>query len=587
METETILSLRQQLKEAENERRKAAQYGLHLLESQTEVQNQLDQIRRELTEKTEKFEQEKYSLQREIELKNRMLESLSFECDSLKQQQTMQLDKQKEQLARVYGQEISDLKNKLENLKAELDEMRLSEKQLRHKVDHQKEIIAAKSEELHMMSERVHETMSSEMLNLQIELTELENVKANVEEKLNELQYSKEQLELMNSNLRHQLERLQGEKEEREKEVVSYCNALEKAREANQELQVQLDHAVQQSLDPTSRGNSLFAELQMATLLQMKGSQAEFEQLERLQSMLEQKNGEVEDLLIKVRQLEKFKTLYENMEESKVSSGSKGESGDDYYADLLQIKLDNSNKETETLKNELSLQRMKALYESQRVLEVERKLFTNERHLQACQSENMNLRVKLDELKMKYEPEELAKGTRIKKRREKIPVDVTCEYLDSKNTSVKEAAVTQLPSKEETKMTSENLEPNDASPKKHALEAPPINIAPQATQKVAEHEKERKRVKIKDESHDGFTSYSRSGNNSLTSSASRSVSASVYGQGNQHRPASLFFRCMNCAIHFFIYFLSIACSVIPQLRLPTLNLSMPFRKTKITNGKDS
>lgn len=53
MEAETILSLKQQLKEAENERRKAAQYGLHLLESQSEVQNQLDQIRSELTEKIE------------------------------------------------------------------------------------------------------------------------------------------------------------------------------------------------------------------------------------------------------------------------------------------------------------------------------------------------------------------------------------------------------------------------------------------------------------------------------------------------------------------------------------------------------
>ncbi|NXW14045.1 SPDLY protein, partial [Circaetus pectoralis] len=257
METETILSLRHQLKEAENERRKAAQYGLHLLESQSEVQNQLKKKRRELTEKTEK-----YSLQREIELKKKKKESLSFECDSLKQQQNMQLDKQKEQLARVYGQEISDLKNKLENLKAELDETRLSEKQLRHKVDHQKEIIAAKSEELHMMSERVHETMSSEMLNLQIELTELESVKANVEEKLNEKKKSKEQLELINSNLRNKKKRLQGEKEEREKEVVSYSNALEKAREANQELQVQLDHAVQQSLDPTKKNNSLFAEVQ-------------------------------------------------------------------------------------------------------------------------------------------------------------------------------------------------------------------------------------------------------------------------------------------------------------------------------------
>ncbi|XP_030315169.1 protein Spindly isoform X3 [Calypte anna] len=525
METETVVSLRHQLKEAENERRKAAQYGLHLLESQSEVQNQLDQTRRELTEKTEKFEQDKYSLQREIELKNRMLESLSFECDSLKQQQNMQLDKQKEQLARVYGQEISDLKNKLENLKAELDETRLSEKQLRHKVDHQKEIIAAKSEELHMMSERVHETMSSEMLNLQIELAELESVKASVEEKLNELQYSKEQLELVNSNLRNQLERLQGEKEEREKEILSYCNSLQKAREANQELQVQLDHAVQQSLDPTSKGNSLFAELQMATLLQMKGSQAEFEQLERLQSMLEQKNGEIEDLLMKVRHLEKFKTLYENMEESKASSSSKaGESEDGYYADLLQMKLESSNKETEALKNELSLQRMKALYESQRVLEVERKLFTNERHLQACQSENMNLRVMLDELKMKYEPEELLKGTKNKKR-EKIPVDSTCEYLDSKNASVKEAALTQLPSKEETKMTSKSLDQSDASQNKHALEAP-ISIALQAVKNMVEPERERKRVKTKVENEDAFTSSSSS--NSLTSPAPRLTAESSF-----------------------------------------------------------
>ena len=137
---------------------------------------------------------------------------------------------------------------------------------------------------------------------------------------------------------------------------------------------------------------------------------------------------------------------------------------------------------------------------------------------------------------------ELLKGTKIKKKREKIPVDTTCEYLDSKNTSVKEVALTQLPSKEETKMTSKNLEQSDASPKKHALEAPPINIALQAMQKVVELERERKRVKTKDENRDAFTSYSRSGSNSLTSAAPRSVSASVYGQGNQHRPASLFFQ---------------------------------------------
>ncbi|XP_050818630.1 protein Spindly isoform X3 [Gopherus flavomarginatus] len=564
METEAVSNLRRQLKEAEDERRKAAQYGLHILEQQNEMQNQLDQLRSELSTKTENFEQDRYSLQREVELKNRMLESLSFECDALKQQQNMQLDKQREQLERIHGQEMSQLKDKLEKLKADLDETRLSEKQLKHKVEHQKAVINAKSEELHMMSERVHETMSSEVLNLQIELTELESVKASVEEKMNELQYSKEQLELANSNLRNQLERLQGEKEEREKETVSYCNALEKAREANQALQGQLDHALIQALDPTSKGNSLFAEvedrraemerqlisvkvkyqslqkqhaftreqlqrmkLQMATLLQMKGSQAELEQLERLQSMLEQKNGEIEDLLMKVRQLEKFKNLYENMEESKPSSSSSigGEFEDGYYTDLLQMKLENSNKETETLRNELSLQRMKALYESQRVLEVERKLFANERHLQVCQSENMNLRVMLDELKMKYEPEELIKIPKSLKRREKIPVDMTSEPGESKNATVEETTHFSSQNKEERKIYTKNLDPSDDRQRKYVLVAAPMNITPlPATQPRAEPEKDRKRVKIRENNIEG--SSERNGNNSLTPAASRLTAGS-------------------------------------------------------------
>lgn len=181
---------------------------------------------------------------------------------------------------------------------------------------------------------------------------------------------------------------------------------------------------------------------------------------------------------------------------------------------------------------------------------------------------------------------ELLKGPKIKKKREKIPMNATCEYFDSRNTSVKETALTQLPNREGKKVTTENLEQSDASPKKQPFQASPLNTALQAIRNIVEPEK--KRVKIQDENHIAFTSNSRSGNNSLAPAAPRSVSASVSAQGNQHRPASLFFRCMNCALHFFIYFLSVACSVIPQLRLPTLNLSLPFRRTKmLTNKKDS
>ena len=60
----------------------------------------------------------------------------------------------------------------------ELDEARLSEKQLKQKLDHQEEVLAHKSEELRLMSEqRMLNSMSSEVLALQIELTEMEGMK--------------------------------------------------------------------------------------------------------------------------------------------------------------------------------------------------------------------------------------------------------------------------------------------------------------------------------------------------------------------------------------------------------------------------
>ncbi|XP_006906559.1 protein Spindly isoform X2 [Pteropus alecto] len=495
MEEDIIADLRCKLKVVEEERLKAAQYGLQLVESQNELQTQLDKCRNEIMTITENYEQEKYTLQREVELKSRMLESLSSECDAIKQDQKMHLEKLEEQLSRNHGQEVNELKNKLEKLKAELDEARLSEKQLKHKVHHQKELLSCKSEEMRIMSERVHESMSSEMLALQIELTEMESVKTTLKEEVNELQYRQEQLELLNSNLIRQVDRLKEEKEEREKEAVSYYNALEKARVANQDLQVQLDQALQQALDPSSKGNSLFAEvedrraamerqfitmkvkyqslkkqnafnreqmqrmkLQIATLLQMKGSQTEFEQQERLFAMLEQKNGEIKHLLGEIRNLEKFKSLYESME-SKPSDNSAALKDNTYYTDLLQIKLDNLNKENESTKGELSIQRMKALFESQRALDIERKLFANERCLQRFQSENMKLRAKIDELKLKYEPEEKIEVPVLKKRREVLPVNITTSNSVCASSAAEEVCRLS-PQKEEAQSCSNNLEGN-------------------------------------------------------------------------------------------------------------------------------
>ncbi|KAF3828307.1 hypothetical protein GH733_005004 [Mirounga leonina] len=521
MEADIIADLRCKLKEVEEERLKAAQYGLQLVESQNELQNQLDKCRNEMMTMTEDYEQEKYTLQREVELKSRMLESLSSECEAIKQQQKTHLEQLKEQLSRSHGQEVNELKNKLEKLKAELDEARLSEKQLKHKVDHQKELLSCKSEEMRIMSERVHESMSSEMLALQIELTEMESIKSTLKEEVNELQYRQEQLELLSTNLMRQVDRLKEEKEEREKEAVSYYNALEKARVANQDLQVQLDQALQQALDPNSKGNSLFAEvedrraamerqfisikvkyqslkkqnafnreqmqrmkLQIATLLQMKGSQTEYEQQERLLAMLEQKNGEIKHLL-----------------------------DNTYYTDLLQIQLDNLNKENESTKGELSIQRMKALFESQRALDIERKLFANERCLQLSQSENMKLRAKLDELKLKYEPEEKIEVPVPKKRREVLPVDITTPNNVCAKSAVGEEVYRLPPQKDEAQCCPSNSEDNLQLEKIVSINTPGINLSPHKSLPMdIQPKKEKKCVKLIGFSTDSEALSERSGN---------------------------------------------------------------------------
>ncbi|KAM5168475.1 protein Spindly-like isoform 1-T1 [Callospermophilus lateralis] len=607
-----IADLRSKLKEVEKERLKAAQYGLQLLESQSELQNQLDKCRNEMMTMTENYEQEKYTLQREVELKSRMLESLSCECEAIKQQQKMQLEQLEEQLSRSHGQEVNELKNKIEKLKGELDEARLSEKQLKHKVDHQKELLSHKSEEIRMMSERVHESMSSEMLALQVELTEMESVKNALKEEVNELQYRQEQLERLSTNLMRQVDRLKEEKEEREKEAVSYYNALEKARVANQDLQVQLGQALQQALDPNSKGNSLFAavedrraamerqligmkvkyqslkkqnafnreqmqrmKLQIATLLQMKGSQTEFEQQERLFAMLEQKNGEIKHLLGEIRNLEKFKNLYESMD-SKPSGNSGALEDNTYYTDLRQLKLENLNKENESSKSELSIQRRKALFESQRALDIERKLFANERCLQLAESENMKLRAKLDELKLKYEPEEKIEVPILKKRREVLPLDVTPAEDECASGAAGEGT-SRFPPHKETQSCPNPSEGDLQLEKSVSANTPTAPLCPHKNLPVdVQPKKEKKCVKL-------AQAFSKRSEN--TPGSLRSVSSF---QGSQQPSLSLPSRCMSYALCLFICLLNIACSLIPQFHLPSFNFSKTLRKTKmIARGKDS
>ncbi|KAM4733216.1 protein Spindly [Anableps anableps] len=456
--------LRNQLKESEEQARRAAQAGLDLLKQLEELQDRLEEQRVEMTNALEALEQDKYSLQKEVELKTRMLESLQSDYESMKNLQKQQLQEHREHLERSHSVALSEHQKKILRLQSAVEEFQLSEKQLKHKLEVQAEVLNNKTEELRALNENTQSSMTSEMMEVQLKIMELENVKVGLEQTLQDCRFREQQLELSNSSLQKQLERLTEEKEEREKEAVSWFNSLEKSRELNRDLQIQLDQVLQQAQDPNSKGNSLFAELedkraamerqlismkvqhqslqkmhafskqqmqrmkvQLATLMQLQGSRADPAQLERLQSMLSEKNGEIQNLMTKLQRLEKMEMLLKSQPANPVQAEAVSGQDKTYYTDLLKLKLNNSVKDAERLGDELSLQRMKSLSESQRALELERKLFTSERLLKQAQSDKIKLQLRVEELQQKYEPREVKRNLIQRKRKEKLPVDVRPE----------------------------------------------------------------------------------------------------------------------------------------------------------------
>lgn len=62
-------------------------------------------------------------------------------------------------------------------LQSSLEESQLNEKQLKHKLEMQTETLNNKMEELRALNEHTQSSMTSEMIEVQMKITELENVK--------------------------------------------------------------------------------------------------------------------------------------------------------------------------------------------------------------------------------------------------------------------------------------------------------------------------------------------------------------------------------------------------------------------------
>lgn len=73
--------------------------------------------------------------------------------------------------------ELSCTLCKILRLQSSLEESKLNEKQLKHKLETQTETLNNKLEELRALNERAGSSMTSEMMEVQIKISDLENAK--------------------------------------------------------------------------------------------------------------------------------------------------------------------------------------------------------------------------------------------------------------------------------------------------------------------------------------------------------------------------------------------------------------------------
>ncbi|XP_077571075.1 protein Spindly-like isoform X4 [Stigmatopora nigra] len=405
-----IHHLEDKLRQMDAQVQEAAQAGLELLNQITEMQTRFEEFRMEMTSALEDLKQDKYTLQKEMVLRTQQIKSLHWEAENMEKHYRRHMEDEKEKLQTSHQRDVNELNNKVVSflkckdqimlLQSSLDESRMTEEHLKENLEMKTEVLNNKMEELRILNEDTESLPLSELVDVR-NFIELENIKLELERKQKESQHTEQRLKLINSSLQQNLKLTI---DERNKEAATWYQTLEKSREMNRELQAQLSTVQQQSQDPNSKGNSVFAELAD------KSDEME-KDLKNMKVLYESLQTQYDFN----KQLQRMKMLLKAQRDKPPCSEIGNGQEETYYIDLLKMQRDSAMKDLQHLEDELSLERMKSFSESQKVLQLERKLFTNERLLKQAQCDKIQLQLQVEDLQENNLPK---KTTELSQRKE-------------------------------------------------------------------------------------------------------------------------------------------------------------------------
>ncbi|XP_078597604.1 protein Spindly-A-like [Branchiostoma floridae x Branchiostoma japonicum] len=462
---EKVHKLKEELRNNEADLHMAAHAGKQLLEQNSELQLQLEGLHKDYTKKIEVLEQEKYSLQLKLETLRGQLEAQMTDLDIQRRDDARKETQLREQLQTEHAQRVKTLTDQIRDLKTSQEEAAMLEQQLRDKVEQQEQLLSEAQSQRRDPNMSV--SLTEDSMALQLELDQLRTDKTNLglqlrdsEDTVQQLRFSLDKLQETSAALKHELQEAEGK-------ATGYYNALEKSREDILGLEAQIEALKLQSVDPNSRGNSLFAEVedrrvavekkmitlkvqheslkkqhlatkqqlqklkaQFAALLQMGGGRADASQVQRLEQALSQSRAETQVLSNKLKVAERQLEMVENNPRKafeQYQSNFTELGGRKDYAAFLEDRLKESKEETKKVKAQLDQQKFLQMADKDRLLHCERKLYEAESKAESLHGQNMKLLVQLEDMKLKYQPELLDNSKVRTGRLEKIPLGKTKE----------------------------------------------------------------------------------------------------------------------------------------------------------------
>ncbi|KAM7435421.1 Protein Spindly [Porites harrisoni] len=442
---EEIIRLKEENEGLQQDRELAGELGKSLLENNHELERKLEEVNNDYIStlgKIEELKQDNHTLRSKLETEIRANSNHVHELDDLKEKLRKEFDEKEKSQQLLTEKKINDLRKEIESLQNDVSKHTLVENQLQEKIKKQEEMLRKAYQSNEELQHKGRSRLESieEYVNL---TAELQGEREVLMMKLADYEDNQQRMLFDRNVLEEKVGYLEEELQEKTRQAHTWLNCLQDARLEAGELKAELENLKADNARRNfwKQGNSLFGEVedrrlelekkycslqarhegmvkihnmtkqhlqrlknQVATLLQVKGCHADASQIQRLTQALVQKEGEVKILNAKISSLEKQmagSSMSDRLMEFHDAFSEFGDKKD--YVNFLQLQLEDSKKTVAGLNKELQNKTLLHLAETDRLRHTEHQLHASESKVERLNSENIKLRLKIDDLRIKLQ----------------------------------------------------------------------------------------------------------------------------------------------------------------------------------------